>query len=97
MAWRIVKQPNGKYARFSDVVDDFTDYDADREEAVALCIGKGLSPEDAEAKVQRADDNPQRFAEELETIVAIHGGEIGKNREFMLSIGTDSPDRRGQR
>lgn len=24
MAWRIVRQPNGKLARFSDIVDNFT-------------------------------------------------------------------------
>ena len=32
MAWRIVQQPDGKLARFSDVCDDFTDVDLTYEE-----------------------------------------------------------------
>ena len=36
MAWRIVVQPNGKYAKFSDVVDNFTDYDMTKDEVFEL-------------------------------------------------------------
>jgi hypothetical protein len=34
MAWRIVKQPNGLLARFSDVVDNFTAVDMTKQEAI---------------------------------------------------------------
>jgi hypothetical protein len=84
MAWRIVKQPSGKYARFSDIVDDFTHYNLDREEVVSLCRDEGLGVVEAEAKVQRADDHPQRYAEEMRTIEILKGPELRKNRETLL-------------
>jgi len=34
MAWRIVKQPNGRYARWSDIVDTLTHMNFEREQAV---------------------------------------------------------------
>jgi hypothetical protein len=37
MAWRIVKQPDGLYSRFSEVVDDFTHRDMTKLEAYELC------------------------------------------------------------
>jgi hypothetical protein len=40
MAWRIVKQPNGLYARFSDIVDNFTHYNMDRNEAIETYMPK---------------------------------------------------------
>lgn len=51
MAWRIVKQPNGKLARFSDVVDNFTHVNLNEEQALEVCIEKGLGIEDAKEKV----------------------------------------------
>jgi len=74
MAWRIVKQPNGKYARFSDPVDNFTHYAMTREEAVQYCQDEiGLKA--GETKVLRADEEPGRWQDSLETIEAIHGVE----------------------
>jgi hypothetical protein len=55
MPWFIVKQPNGTYARFSSVVDDFTHMNMIREEAVDLCREHLGRLETAE-KMQRADD-----------------------------------------
>ena len=64
MAWRIVKQPNGKYARFSEVVDDFTHGDMTREEALELCR-EYMGRQDAERKVKNADDERDPWTERL--------------------------------
>jgi hypothetical protein len=55
MGWRIVKQPNGLLARFSDIVDHFTHYDMTEEEALDVCLGgaMGVGREEARAKVDR--------------------------------------------
>jgi hypothetical protein len=74
MAWRIVLQPNGKLARFSDVVDDFTDVDMDSWDAVDECIREGMSVMDAIEKVNRGiKAGNARYLECLETIRTIHG------------------------
>jgi hypothetical protein len=74
MAWRIVQQPNGKLARFSDVVDDFTDVDMTYEEALDECIREGMSVMDAVDKVMRGiEAGNARYLECLETIRMIHG------------------------
>jgi hypothetical protein len=74
MAWRIVKQPNGLYARFSDVVDDFTDYDMSLSEAKTLCMMDfDMSDADASEKVWSADVNKDRFDESIATISSVHG------------------------
>jgi hypothetical protein len=76
MAWRIVLQPNGKLARFSEVVDDFTDVDMDPWEAVDECIREGMSVMDAIEKVKRGiDAGNDRYLECLETIRTRHGRE----------------------
>lgn len=54
MGWRIVKQPSGAYARWSDVVDAFTNLNMSRREALELCREK-LGSLEAEQKVKRAD------------------------------------------
>lgn len=74
MAWRIVKQPDGRYARWSDIVDGFTHVDMDRDEAIEVAhqhITKN-AVEEAQAKVDRADKNPGRWEEcqELMRILA---------------------------
>lgn len=76
MAWRIVQQPDGKLARFSEVVDDFTDVDLTYEEALDECIREGMSVMDAIEKVKRGiDAGNARYLECLETIRTIHGRE----------------------
>jgi hypothetical protein len=76
MAWRIVQQPNGKLARFSEVVDDFTDVDLTYEEALDECIRHGMSVMDAIEKVNRGiKAGNARYLECLETIRTIHGRE----------------------
>ena len=83
MAWRIVKQPNGKYAKFVDTVDDFTEYDMTREEAVKLCQEEiGLNA--GKIKVDRADEAPTRWDDALRTIQEIHGIEKRCKTEAMI-------------
>ena len=50
MAWRIVKQPNGLLARFSDIVDNFTHCNMDELEAYELCKEE-MGTHDAKEKV----------------------------------------------
>lgn len=83
MAWRIVRQPNGNLARFSDVVDNFTHVEMTKDEAIELCrehVGKIA----AEVKVQAGlddimsfsvhkGDGSYRWISSIETIVAVHG------------------------
>ena len=38
MAWRIDKQPDGRFARFSDIVDNFTHLNMSEEEARDTCL-----------------------------------------------------------
>jgi len=74
MAWRIVKQPNNKLARFSDIVDDFTDFNLSEEDAIEMCIKEySMNIKDAKEKVKRGMDSPQRWDDEIETINAVHG------------------------
>lgn len=72
MAWRIVKQPNGLLARFSDVVDHFTDVDMTIDEAIDVCAEK-MGRQDAALKVQRGIDDPGRWADAIESIRVVHG------------------------
>lgn len=75
MAWRIVQQPNGLYACFSDIVDNFTDYNMTIEEATELCIGEyRMSPDEAKRKVMRAvEAGLARWFDALQTIAIVHG------------------------
>ena len=46
----IVKQPNGKYARFSTIVDCITDYDMTEEDYIELCIERAKEEAEREAR-----------------------------------------------
>lgn len=47
----IVKQPNGKYARFSTIVDCITDYDMTEEDYIELCVEKAKEEAEREARL----------------------------------------------
>ncbi len=86
MAWRIVVQPNGKYAGFADPVDHFTHYDMTREEAFDVCCReRDMGPQAAEEKIRRAEGEPYRYAEALETIEVIHGKAERNRIEHLTS------------
>lgn len=88
-----VKQPNGLYAEFSTVVDDFTVLDMTRTEAVEH-YRLAMSQADAEQKVLRADEENllpvnrttcsgpplARWNDCLKTIEAVHGAALRDER-----------------
>lgn len=84
MAWRIVKQPNGLFARFSSIVDDFTHFDATKEEIFNLCRDSA-GVEVAETKIKAAEENPQRFDDEIKIIEFVHGPEHADKIRALLS------------
>jgi hypothetical protein len=79
MAWRVVKQPSGRYAIFSEVVDNFTLIDATRDEMVRECCQKGMGVIEAIEKVDRAFKdqavrrNGSRWSEAIDIIRDVHG------------------------
>lgn len=98
MGWRIVRQPNGKLARFSEVVDDFTHYDMTAEEAFDVCLEE-MGRAEAIMKVSKgiADsptwkcpdsghaDGLDRWRDAIDTIRFVHGEERARERERELS------------
>lgn len=84
MAWQIVKQPNGMYAQFCEIAQDFTVYGMTREEAILLCCGVGLGETEAEQNVMRAERSPKRYAEAMQTVAKVHGANRHKEREREL-------------
>ena len=84
MGWRIIQQPNGRYARFSEVVDNFTDYDLTRPEAVELCKQHGLRLETAEVKVRLAEQNPSRYRGAIEIVRLIHGEDEAVSMQMLI-------------
>lgn len=67
MGWRMVKQPNGLYARWTSVVDGFTHMNLTRADALAECRER-IGALEAEEKVSNADAEPGRWEECLETL-----------------------------
>jgi len=90
MSSRAVKQPNGLYARFSTIVDDFTHYNATREELWTIFRDEG-GIDCANGKMERADKDLSvdgstgRFEEALKTIEICHGKDIAVKRRKDLS------------
>lgn len=85
MAWRFVEQPNGKLARFSEVVDDFTDYDLTDIDAYAIARQLGCDDQVSNSKIIAAVTNPARFAEAIQIIGRVHGQEKAGQRRAELS------------
>lgn len=97
MAWRFVRQPNGRLAVFSDVVDDFTWYDMTPEEAVKVAAEEyDMGPRAAKDKVERGlkdeipwkhgvyGDGTARWLDCLESIEMVHGVKRRRKREREL-------------
>jgi hypothetical protein len=84
MGNRAIKQPNGLYARFSEIVDDFTHANCSRKELWGFYRDE-CGVECANGKLQRADENAYRFNEAIEVIKSIHGEEIAEKRKKELS------------
>jgi hypothetical protein len=85
MGSRIVKQPNGKLARFSEIVDNFTHINMDVVEATRVCMKEGMGADQAYAKVERGmydispndhksvGDGTERWNDALSIIKSMHG------------------------
>lgn len=84
MGNRAIKQPNGLYARFSEIIDDFTHANCSREELWVFYRDEG-GVECANGKLQRADENANRFDEAIDVIKSIHGKELAEERRKELS------------
>lgn len=83
-----LKQPNGKYARFSTVVDNFTAMNMDRETALyraKLEVGEL----EGEQKIARADKEElpgngrplSRWKKSIHTVEVIHGKKVAAEYE----------------
>ena len=84
MAWRIVKQPNGLLARFSDIVDNFTDINMTKAEALEYCtkeMGEVAAIEKVNAGIKdykpwthnSVGSGHDRWDDCLKTIIRVHG------------------------
>ena len=69
-----VIQPNGLFARFSTIVDDFTHYNMTRSEAWDYFQQEGGN-DCADGKLERAHSEPGRFKEAIKDIRRVHGKE----------------------
>ncbi len=86
MAHRAVLQPNGLYARYSDIVDHFTHFNLTREDLITVYeFMPQFDLEKATGKLDRADAHPERFDEEIETITSVHGPLEGSWTRAYLS------------
>lgn len=90
MAWRFVRQPNGLFAIFSEVVDDFTVYDMTPDEMAEYLIEyrrdapgcEKWTDEDIAAKVGRAivSSGLERWDECIRVIRDVHGEDKAAGR-----------------
>lgn len=98
MGWRFVKQPNGLYARFSEIVDNFTDFDLTGKDAEYIAINEyNCGLETAKQKIYLADIemNPYtrkteyplyRWNECLRIIENVHGKNELENTLRIMGI-----------
>lgn len=99
MAWMIVKQPNGLYARFLDAVKNFTHLDMSEEEALNYCLdfsGQQFGREEFVAGVNDLGrysrkpigdaDGLGRWKKAISTVTAVHGQETADYVTSRLSL-----------
>lgn len=80
MGWKIVQQPDGNLARFTSVVNNFTDMGMSDAEALSICQDY-VNPSQAKAIVMRALNRPdpeKEWENCLRIIVESHGYEALK-------------------
>ena len=71
--YEIIKQPNGKYARYSRISDDFTHVNMAQGEAVDLVKHGGTTWNVALLAVAKAKQNPGRWNQVRAIIRHVHG------------------------
>lgn len=97
MGQHIVKQPNGKYAIFSSVVDHFIAYDATPEEIAAHFRQESIENSDRQTArgITSADHFADaRFATDIETVRRIHGDKEADGYLALLTA-AETPDADG--
>ena len=82
MAYQIIKQPNGRYALFSSVVDNFIMFEAEPEDIVKFFVDEKIKSVEEYVKLVigrlNKGEKPyhqftKTFEEALETIAQTHG------------------------
>lgn len=81
MGRRLIKQPNGRFAIFSTITDDFIGFNATPEEIVEFIVDEASKEARQHAREWVFQEGPQRFphnrhtllAEVLPTIRSVHG------------------------
>jgi hypothetical protein len=96
MAWRIVRQPNGLYARFSDIVSTFTHMGLARTAAVELCMKESFDEDDfdeeaAQKKVRSADNDLILRVEGVDVVHEVNDG-LNRWRECLELIALEYDD-----
>jgi hypothetical protein len=103
MPRRVIKQPNGKLAIFSTIVDHVVYYDCTPDEAIELIIQEDrLCPDDARVKVQRGiddldpytgkpGDGHQRWDDDMFQMLIIHGGD-SMDQKVLAECGMESDE-----
>jgi hypothetical protein len=96
MAWRIVRQPNGLLARWSDIVDNFTDYNLTETDAIEVCRYH-MGEEGVKKKVQSGIDDIEpwttnvkgdglaRWRDCIESIERVHGKSEREKAEKLMT------------
>lgn len=84
MGVRAVVQPNGLFARFSEVVDHFTDINMTEQDATELFRNECGSRE-ASGKIDRAKKSPGRYKECIRIIERVYGKEEAEQFERETS------------
>lgn len=98
--WRLVRQPDGLYARFCGVVDAFTDVAMDHDAAMACCIDEnGCEENEAEHRLFGAyrdaalwdsgvpGSGLDRWRESLAAVLDSHGADWA--RRHLVDVGFD--------
>ena len=87
-----VRQPNGLYARFSTVVDNFTAYDLTPQEVEAEMVEEVTEQAKrwAADSIKVADAHPERLEDDLSTVQSVHGIKEANELRLLL-IGKEKP------
>lgn len=91
MAWRFVLQPDGKLARFSEVVDNFTHAGLTAGEALVYA-SRYMSFDEAVEKVRLAveDEKLKRWREALDIIRNVRGESVLRRTLRAMGMETAS-------
>jgi hypothetical protein len=102
MGWIIVKQPDGRFCRFSSVVDDLTHCNMSESDALEVCteyMGKYEAPAKVQAGIDdllpyntiKKGDGSARWNDIIETIECVHGKEgLKKTLELINNLPRNS-------